>query len=397
MRITFDRTVAATEESAIRIPKLRMRRNILVELCVLASMEKIPKTDLYQRGIPLLAFLPMLAFLSSGTAAGAESFDEWELASPATVGLDPVLLYTLVQKIRAGEFENIHSLLIVRSGKLVIEEYFKGADERRGEPLGTIEFNASTLHDIRSITKSVTSALFGIALAGDPNRSIDDSVLSYFPEYKDLRTQDRLAIRLRDLLSMTAGWEWNEKLSYRDPLNSEIRMDIASDRYRFVLERPIVAKPRRQFTYNSGCTVLIAAVIERWTKMPLDKYAEQQLFQPLGISKYEWLKDAHGTPIAASGLRLRPRDLAKFASLYLDKGRWHESQVIPEDWIDASLMPHIQVDGNLEYGYQWWLWCNELDRSRNWGSGHKRYEPPCKLYVFGARIFYLGALFVVIQ
>jgi len=215
MRITFDRTVAATEESAIRIPKLRMRRNILVELCVLASMEKIPKTDLYQRGIPLLAFLPMLAFLSSGTAAGAESFDEWELASPATVGLDPVLLYTLVQKIRAGEFENIHSLLIVRSGKLVIEEYFKGADERRGEPLGTIEFNASTLHDIRSITKSVTSALFGIALAGDPNRSIDDSVLSYFPEYKDLRTQDRLAIRLRDLLSMTAGWEWNEKLSYR--------------------------------------------------------------------------------------------------------------------------------------------------------------------------------------
>lgn len=157
-------------ERGMRIPKLRMRRNILVELCVLASMEKIPKTDLYQRGIPLLAFLPMLAFLSGGTAAGAESFDEWEL--------DPVLLHTMVQKIRAGEFENIHSLLIVRSGKLVIEEYFKGADERRGEPLGTIEFNASTLHDIRSITKSVTSALFGIALTGDPNRSIDDSVLS---------------------------------------------------------------------------------------------------------------------------------------------------------------------------------------------------------------------------
>jgi hypothetical protein len=93
-----------------------MRRNILVELCVLASMEKIPKTDLYQRGIPLLAFLPMLAFLGGGTAAGAESFDEWELTSPATVGLDPVLLHTMVQKIRAGEFENIHSLLIVRSG-----------------------------------------------------------------------------------------------------------------------------------------------------------------------------------------------------------------------------------------------------------------------------------------
>ena len=118
----------------------------------------------------MLAFLPMLALLSAGTAVGAESSDEWELASPATVGLDPVLLQTLVQKIRAGEFENIHSLLIVRSGKLVIEEYFKGADDRRGEPLGTVEFSAWNLHDLRSITKSVTSALFGIALAGDPNR-----------------------------------------------------------------------------------------------------------------------------------------------------------------------------------------------------------------------------------
>ena len=135
-------------------------------------------------------------------------------------------------------------------------------------------------------------------------------------------------------------------------------MDTTSDRYRFVLERPIAAKPGQQFTYNGGCTALIAAVIEGWIKMPLDKYAEQKLFQPLGISKYEWLKDARGTPIAASGLRLCPRDLAKFASLYLNKGRWHESQVIPEDWIDASLTPHIQVDGNLQYGYQWWLWGN---------------------------------------
>ena len=97
----------------------------------------------------------------------------------------------------------------------------------------------------------------------------------------------------------------------------------------------------------------------------------------------------HGTPIAASGLRLRPRDLAKFASLYLDKGRWHESQVIPEDWIDASLMPHIQVDGNLEYGYQWWLWCNSQgsDKPITWagafGNGGQRawVVPSAKLVV----------------
>jgi CubicO group peptidase (beta-lactamase class C family) len=190
------------------------------------------------------------------------------------------LLQTLVQKIREGEFENIHSLLVIRGGKLVVEEYFWGEDERRGEPLGIVSFGPSKLHDLRSVTKSMTSALFGIALGNKPNRSIDDSVLSYFPEYKDLQTPDRLAIRLRDLLSMTAGWEWNEDLPYRDPLNSETQMDAAADRYRFILERPIVAKPGQQFTYNGGCTALLAAVIERWTKMPLDKYAEQTLFKP---------------------------------------------------------------------------------------------------------------------
>jgi CubicO group peptidase (beta-lactamase class C family) len=319
-------------------------------------MDNNHKAKLYKQGIPMLAFLPLLALIAGQAAASASSSDGWEVASPESVGLDSALLNTLIQKIRAGEFQNIHALLIVRNGKLAVEEYFNGPDERRGEPLGTVQFNSSKLHDLRSVTKSVVSALFGIALTKDPKRNIDDPVLSYFPEYEDLETPDRQAIRLRDLLSMMAGWEWNEDLSYLDPLNSEIQMDAAPDRYRFVLERPIVAKPGQQFKYNGGCTSLLAALIERWTKLPLDKYAEQVLFRPLGISEYEWLKDSDGRPIAASGLRLRPRDLAKFASLYLHKGRWRDAQVIPETWVDASLAPHITVEDQLQYGYQWWLW-----------------------------------------
>jgi CubicO group peptidase (beta-lactamase class C family) len=132
-------------------------------------------------------------------------------------------------------------------------------------------------------------------------------------------------------------------------------MDGASDRYRFILERPIVAKPGQQFTYNGGCTALLAAVIARWTKMPIDQYAEQVLFKPLHISDYEWLKDASGTPIAASGLRLRPRDLLKFGQLYLDQGKWHDAQIISKSWVNASLSPHVGIKGELKYGYQWWL------------------------------------------
>ena len=316
-----------------------------------------------------LLFLGILILLSGLCAPAVES-DEWQTVTPGTVGLDQNTLETLVGKIRHGEFGNIHSLLIARNGKLAVEEYFQGSDEHRGESIGNVNFSAADLHDLRSVTKSVVSALFGVALASDAKKSIDDPILSYFPEYKDLQTPDRLAIRLRDLLSMAAGWDWNEGLSYKDPHNSETRMDAAPDRYRFILEQPIVAKPGQMFTYNGGCTALVAAVIARWTKMPIDQYAEQVLFRPLHISQYEWMKDASGTPFAASGLRLRPRDLLKFGQLYLNKGKWNGAQIIPETWVEESLTPHVSVVGDLKYGYQWWLLTDSkaTDQQIVWGA-----------------------------
>jgi CubicO group peptidase (beta-lactamase class C family) len=310
-----------------------------------------------------LLFLGVLS-LSTWTGLATAEADEWQTVSPGIAGLDQNKLETLVLKIRHGDFGNIHSLLIARNGKLAVEEYFQGSDERRGEPVGNVSFSAADLHDLRSVTKSVVSALFGMALASDPTRSIDDPVLSYFPQYKDLQTPDRFAIRLRDVLSMAAGWEWNEELSYRDPRNSETQMDAAPDRYRFILERPIVAKPGEKFTYNGGCTALLAAVIARWVKMPIDQYAEQVLFKPLRISQYEWIKDATRTPIAASGLRLRPRDILKFGQVYLDKGKWEGTQIIPESWVEASLTPHIAVEGDQKYGYQWWLYSDSKTPSQ---------------------------------
>jgi CubicO group peptidase (beta-lactamase class C family) len=318
------------------------------------TIAKNPKDQFHKTAVWPLVFLVVLSVFSGRYALAAEP-DDWQTLPPPAVGLDQDLLVILAAKIRQGQFGNIHSLLIARNGKLAVEQYFQGADEHRGESVGTVTFTESDLHDLRSVTKSVVSALFGIALASDPARNIDDSIFTYFPEYKDLQTPDRLAIRLRDLLSMAAGWEWNEEISYKDPKNSETAMDAASDRYRFILERPIVAKPGQQFTYNGGCTALLAAVIARWTKMPIDQYAEQVLFKPLHISHYEWLKDESGTPIAASGLRLRPRDLLKFGQLYLDQGKWHGAQIISKSWVNASLSPHVGVKGELKYGYQWWL------------------------------------------
>jgi len=282
---------------------------------------------------------------------------DWVTVAPSSVGLHAPRLESLTRDIRAGKYSNIHSLLVVRHGKLAVEQYFVGNDERRGEPIGKIRFDARTLHDVRSVSKSVTSALAGIALTP---ADLDKPVLEELPQYRDLQTPQRMAIRVRDLLSMTSGLEWDEfRHPYGNPLNSESAMDRASDRPRFVLQQHIIAERGTQFQYSGGDTTVIAKILEQRTGMPLDEYAKRMLFGPLGIVRFEWLKYEDGVPIAASGLRLLPRDMAKLGQLYLNQGRWQDAQVIPEAWVRDSLSPHATISdrafGFQRYGYQWWL------------------------------------------
>ena len=302
----------------------------------------------------------LLALVATMGVAVAATRDELPQARPEAVGIDAAAIAKLIADIRAGKYSNIHSLLVVRSGKLVVEEYFAGEDERRGQPLGSVRFDARTLHDLRSVSKSVTSALFGIAVASGAIHDLDAPVLSYFPEYADLQTPERQRIRLRHVLAMSSGLEWDEdSRPYGDPLNSETAMDAASDRYRFVLSRPIAAPPGEKFRYSGGDTLLLAAVIERATKQRLDNYAEQALFRPLGIERHDWIAYPDGTPIAASGLRLLPRDMAKFGLLYLNGGQWQGVQIVPQAWVKASTTAQTKVAdrpfGFQNYGYQWWL------------------------------------------
>jgi CubicO group peptidase (beta-lactamase class C family) len=323
----------------------------------------------------------LILFLGFVATAQVAARDELPTASTESVGIDSAAIAKLTEDIRAGKYKNIHSLLVLRSGKLVAEAYFQGDDERRGRPLGTLRFDSDTIHDLRSVSKSVTSALFGIAMASGAIRDIDAPVLSYFPEYEDLQTPERLRIRLRDVLSMTSGLEWDESSRpYGDPLNSETAMDAADDRYRYILARPIVAPPGSSFRYSGGDTMLVAAVIERATKQRLSKYAEQVLFRPLGIERHEWIAYSDGTEIAASGLRLLPRDMAKFGLLYLQGGRWRGTQVVPESWVKASTSVQAKVSdrpfGFQSYGYQWWLGSVRDDAHTPWimavGNGGQR-------------------------
>lgn len=275
--------------------------------------------------------------------------NDWPTA-PMEGSLDPQLMQQLFARINDGTYKNIHSVLIVRSGKLVVEKYFPGYDE-----VGNYgEFHRDTLQDLASATKSVNSILIGIAIDQHLIRGVDEKISIFFPEYVDLFVDPRKdAIRLRDCLSMTAGLAWDESAyPYTDARNDHVAMNASKDPIRYVLSRPLVSSPGEKFVYNSGIAILLGEIIHRVSGMPADKFAEANLFAPLGISNDYWLKYSNGVVQTGGGLWLRPYDMAKIGYLYLNGGRWNGKQIVSEDWIRASIE---QRAPDRSYGYQWWL------------------------------------------
>lgn len=292
-------------------------------------------------------------------AAPAALDDGWTTGSVEQWGIDRRRLEAMTESILAHPELNIHAVLIERDGRLVYEEYFSGPDQRWGEPLGVVVFSREIKHDLRSVTKSVVSALVGLAHRSGAIRSLDAPLLDYFPEYMDLQVPERRQITIRHALMMSVGLDWNEDIPYTDPKNDEIMMTRSRDPLHYVLSRPIVAAPGTSWRYNGGTTQALGTIVQRATKQPLADYARAELFAPLAITDVEWLGQLAGVPSAASGLRLRPRDLAKFGSLYLHDGRWNGRQVLPREWVHESTRRHLTFPRQPArgYAYQWWHAC----------------------------------------
>lgn len=233
-------------------------------------------------------------------------------ASSTGTGLAEDLGERLDQGVQSGELANLHAVVVMRHGRLALERYFEGEDERWGEPLGKVAFNADSLHDVRSVSKSVVGLLYGMALAEGKVPALDTPLVQAFPAYSDLAADEgRRGILISHALGMTMGLQWDEDLPYSDPRNSEIAMERSSDRYRYVLEQPIVAPPGERWCYSGGATALLGHLIAQGSGMPLLDYARHKLFAPLGIDQAEWTPGTNGEAAAASGLRLRARDLAR--------------------------------------------------------------------------------------
>jgi CubicO group peptidase (beta-lactamase class C family) len=305
--------------------------------------------------------------------------DGWETGSLASVDINPVIISDMLNHIYQGEYstdsifhengsvkyEGIHSIIIVKDGKLVFEEYFN---------LNEREFK----HDTHSVTKSVTSLLVGLAIEHGFLQSTDVKVFSYFTDYMPIFNWDenKASITVENLLTMSSGMDCDDA----DPNSKgqQWKMYPTEDWLEFFISLPSVRSPGKAFAYCSGGVIALGGVLERATGMSISDFSEQYLFEPMGIHDFTWIKYQWGTSTSGA-LLMRPRDMAKLGQMMLDGGQWNGEQIVPRDWVRASRAKQIELKFKSrewfdEYGYLWWRGNLEIQGSIYqpyvaWGMG----------------------------
>jgi CubicO group peptidase (beta-lactamase class C family) len=284
------------------------------------------------------------------------SSDDFILSTLAEQGLNEEMVMAAVDSINNGVYSNIHSLLILKNNKLVFEKYFEGDDAIIGKGwVGVRQHSIDSLHDIRSITKSIVGAAVLIAVANGQIESLDEPIIKFFPEFEKFNSGFKSEITIKHLLTMSDGLEWDENISYADTTNSERRLNNSKDAIEYYLSRQSLHKPGTVFNYSGGCTQTLAAIIKKSSGLEIDDFVYQNIFQPLGITTFEWVKRKDGIPIAASGLRMHSRDLLKFGLLYLNNGNYNGVQIIPESLTIEAQSMQFQIEPGVGYGFQIWI------------------------------------------
>ncbi|MDA0706617.1 MAG: serine hydrolase [Proteobacteria bacterium] len=296
---------------------------------------------------------------------------EWLRSEPEAQGMDSRVLDVLDREFASGKYGYVDGMMIFRHGSLVYERHyqhdydapFHGYDQTRGpynyyDPDWHPWYERGPLHSMQSVSKSVTSALIGVALQRGELAGVDIRVMPFFAEFaSDNRDPLWGEITLRDLLTMTSGIEWDESsVPYVDLKNMCAAMEQSDDWIQFVLAQSMRESPGASFEYNSGVTMMLAHILVQATGKPLADYAEEHLFRPLGIDQYYWKETPTGLHDAEGGLYLEPGDLARFGELYASDGVINGTRILPVNWVQESMEPATRVpDGDGRYGYQWWL------------------------------------------
>ena len=254
--------------------------------------------------------------------------------------MDSELLAEMFDAVQEEGYD-IHTVTVIRNGYLVADA-------------AIYPFNESAKHIIHSVTKSINSALIGIAIEQGYIESVQQPVLSFFPG----RTAANLDARkegmtLEHLLMMASGLECRDSYLYRWRGLNEMRQ--SDDWVQFMLDLPVAEAPGSRFEYCNGASFLLSAIVQETTGMSAAAYADAELFGPLGITDVIWPANPQGISIGWGEIRMRPHDMAKIGALYLNEGRWDGEQIVPAEWVAASTRK--QIDATLQdgYGYQWWV------------------------------------------
>jgi CubicO group peptidase (beta-lactamase class C family) len=255
--------------------------------------------------------------------------------------LDAARLEAMVRRIGQGDYPDVHGVLIVKNGVLVLEEYF-------------YEFGPDTRHPLRSATKSFVSALAGIAIE-KRLLGLQDPVLARFADdYETIAnlSDGKRRITLEHLLTNASGLDCDDH--DQRSAGNEVRMGETDDWVKFILDLPMLNEPGAAARYCSGGVITVGRMVEKAAGTPLETFAREHLFGPLGIQHFDWKFDPDRSSIETfCQLALRPRDMAKFGLLFLRGGRWNGRQVVSREWVEASTRAHTVVD-DTDYGYLWW-------------------------------------------
>jgi CubicO group peptidase (beta-lactamase class C family) len=269
--------------------------------------------------------------------------DEWLTTTPEEQGMDSNTLNHIDEVITDNDIE-VDSVIVIKNGYIVYEKYYQ-------------YWTQFMLHTIQSCTKSFMSALIGIAIDMGYIDNVSQPILDFFPNYTidnwDPRKEN---ITLYHCLTMTTGLEFHEvDIPYEEPENDLFAMYRSTNMWQYVLDRPMENDPGEHWSYNSGGIELLGGVIEQTTGYHVNEFAEEFMFEPIGIDYYTWWRPFASMQYGCGGgLNLKPRDMARFGYLYLNEGNWNGTQVVSSEWVNVSSQMYYDTGSWYHYGYTWW-------------------------------------------
>ena len=348
---------------------------------------------------------------ASAGSAGAWPTRGWRMGTPASVALDQSALEKFDADLAGGTYMLVDSFQVFRCGRQVFKRKYahdyaqiygneaktKGPLNARltgrynyFDPVWHPYYHGTDMHTMQSVTKTVTSVIFGVAInRGDFKAGLNTPVLKFFDVSKVKNVDDRKwRITLKHVLTMTTGLRWNEEVPYDDPRSDSSLMEATDDWVQYAIDKPMAEEPGKVFNYNSGATELLAYIFRKETGQDIEAYAEKYLFAPLGI-KHHWKRSYLGVVDTEGGLYLSGEDLAKIGYLYLHDGNWNGKQIVSREWVKESLTPYIdagsgRLGNEFKYAFKWWLYPlngNFVWMARGFGGQRLMVFPQQKLIV----------------